>query len=674
MAGYEIGISGIHAAQKALTIIGNNIANAATEGYHRQAINLVPATDAYSNGAMVGQGVQYAGVIRNIDTVLETEILRQESSLSEMGRRLEMLRTVESAFGELTTGGLTTAMDDFFASFHDLSMRPEDVNIQSEVLSKAQTLVSQMNNISMIVSNMNEMTYSESLATVERINLLAEQIAVLNQEVYNQKMRGFDPNNTLDQRDKLITELGRLIGIRTHVRDNGMVDIVASDVSLVIGSLSAKVEIGLVNDGQTYQLGLRSAGADSYHTQISGGKLGGLFDLRNTTIHQIQDSLDLLASTIIHETNKIHVQGVGQDGGFSSLTGWTMQQSTVSAIHPPVSPGTFHVRVTGPDGAVVSYGVTVNATSTLQEIAADQAALPGLSGTAFSGGRLQIVADTGYQFDFLPGVRTTPTGTVPDPLVGAGPGAHQAPPAIRLSGLYSGSVNQTYTVTVNTVPPGQTNAIGNGTMEVVVTDGAGATVATVNIGQGYTPGQPISIGDGIMLSLNVNGSSAGYLNDGDQFGIEALATSDPTGLLAAVGLNCFFSGSTANTIDLSDYVRDAGRHIATSRNAEMNGNSNATLLAKLGNEAMAALGAYNMKDYYRNITVGLGNQISVTQMQYDNTEGVLRSLSEQREVVSGVDINDQASLMMVYERMFQAMARYMNTITETQKTVLTLVS
>ncbi|MHC4554620.1 MAG: flagellar basal body protein, partial [Planctomycetota bacterium] len=32
MAGYEIGISGLHAAQKALDIIGNNIANAATEG------------------------------------------------------------------------------------------------------------------------------------------------------------------------------------------------------------------------------------------------------------------------------------------------------------------------------------------------------------------------------------------------------------------------------------------------------------------------------------------------------------------------------------------------------------------------------------------------------------------------------------------------------------------
>ncbi|MHC5083166.1 MAG: flagellar basal body protein [Planctomycetota bacterium] len=38
MAGYEIGLSGMHAAQKALDIIGNNIANAATDGYHLQEV------------------------------------------------------------------------------------------------------------------------------------------------------------------------------------------------------------------------------------------------------------------------------------------------------------------------------------------------------------------------------------------------------------------------------------------------------------------------------------------------------------------------------------------------------------------------------------------------------------------------------------------------------------
>jgi flagellar hook-associated protein 1 FlgK len=320
MAGYDIGISGLHAAQKALMIIGNNIANAATEGYHRQEIDLVPLADANTNGAMIGQGVEYAGVIRKVDAVLQAEILRQESSLAAMERQLEMLQTIESAFGELTTGGLTTAMDEFFASFQDLSLRTEDVNMQSEVLSKAQALVCQMNNIATMVTNMDEMAHSESLATVERINLLAEQISALNQEIYNQKMRGYEPNNTMDQREKLITELGRLIGIRTYTRDNGMVDIIASDISLVIGPLNAKVEIGLINDGQSSLLGLRSVGGDSYSTQLNGGKLGGLFELRNTTIRDLQDQLDLLAKTIITETNKIHVQGVGQDGSFASLT------------------------------------------------------------------------------------------------------------------------------------------------------------------------------------------------------------------------------------------------------------------------------------------------------------------------------------------------------------------
>ena len=123
--------------------------------------------------------------------------------------------------------------------------------------------------------------------------------------------------------------------------------------------------------------------------------------------------------------------------------------------------------------------------------------------------------------------------------------------------------------------------------------------------------------------------------------------------MAAVGINCFFSGSSAANIEVSDYVKDTGRHIASSRSPDQNGNSNAVLLATLGDRAMTALGSHTMKDYYRQIAVGVGNQISVTSMRLDNTDGVLRSLTEQREVIKA-SIYDQASLMMLYERMFQA--------------------
>ena len=58
MSNLSIGISGIQAAQKALDIIGNNLANAATPGYHRQRINFTPAYSTYRQSAIIGGGVE----------------------------------------------------------------------------------------------------------------------------------------------------------------------------------------------------------------------------------------------------------------------------------------------------------------------------------------------------------------------------------------------------------------------------------------------------------------------------------------------------------------------------------------------------------------------------------------------------------------------------------------
>ena len=258
MAGYEIGLSGMHAAQKALDIIGNNIANAATEGYHLQEVNLQPADESYTSGQMVGQGVEYIGVRRLIDDVLEAEMLRHESTLSELERKLDTLSSMESAFGELSTDGLSTSIDEFFGAFQDLAIRPQDVNLQSSVLSSAESLASQFRNLGEIISNMEEMMYAEAQSSTERVNYLAAQIADLNKEVYSQKMRGYDASNTMDQRDGLITELGGLIGLTVVKRDTGMMDITASNISLVVGSVSTEVEVGLetTNDGYSI-LGLR---------------------------------------------------------------------------------------------------------------------------------------------------------------------------------------------------------------------------------------------------------------------------------------------------------------------------------------------------------------------------------------------------------------------------------
>ncbi|MHC4960703.1 MAG: flagellar hook-associated protein FlgK [Planctomycetota bacterium] len=674
MAGYEIGISGLHAAQKALDIIGNNIANAATEGYHRQEVDLRPADEVYTNGQMVGQGVEYAGVRRMVNEIIESELLRQSSSLADIEKRLETLRTIENAFGELSSEGLSTALDNFFASFNDLSLRPNDVNLQSSVLSSAETLANHFRSLGTVISNIEETIYNEAVSTVERINLLASQIARMNTEVYAQEMRGYDANNTMDQRDMLIAELNNLIGIRTVVRDTGMVDITASDISLVVGSTVTELEAGLVLDGQQYQLGLRPKEVQAYDTNVSGGVLGGLFKLRNELVDGVKTELDMLAQNLISQTNQLHVQGVGTNGTFTMLSGWTMMETDVAKMQPSVTDGQIHIRVTDPAGQVARYTVSVTASSKLSSIAADIAAIPGLDqNTGVNTGRLQIIANSGYSFDFLGGTLSVPNTTVPDPLAGAGAGLGQLPPAIVVSGGYTGAVDETYTCTVNTIPPGQTYPIGTGTMELEIQNGAGAVLKTVNIGEGYVAGTNFILDNGAKIRLEANGVSPGYLNDTEQFTIEALANSDTSGFLAAVGINSFFSGTDADSIGVSDFVRNNGSNIAVSRTVEMTDNLNATAIADLGDSAQDALGKLSPKQFYRKLVVDLGNEVSIAEMRHSNAQSIHRSLEQQRDEISGVDINDQASLMMLYERMFQAMARYMNTISETYETVLTII-
>ena len=139
---------------------------------------------------------------------------------------------------------------------------------------------------------------------------------------------------------------------------------------------------------------------------------------------------------------------------------------------------------------------------------------------------------TGYSFDFIPGTLATPPAA--DISFGGA-----ITPSVSIAGIYTGTVNQTYTFRVV-----GDNLVGNGTLSLEVKDGAGADVGSFNIGAGYRAGDYIDIADGIRIAL-----TDGFVNESvtaDNFSIEALASSDTSGVLAATGINVFFSGSGAS--------------------------------------------------------------------------------------------------------------------------------
>ncbi|MHC4122100.1 MAG: flagellar hook-associated protein FlgK [Planctomycetota bacterium] len=661
MSDFNIGLSGLDAAQKAFDIIGNNIANAATEGYHRQRIELSPAYSLQQGSVFLGGGVDVKGITRMIDNLLEQEMLRQQSALEQVSQEFGTLRTIENAFGELSAedGGLNAAIDKFFNSLQSLSANPAETIWQNQIVNDAKAMVGQFRTMGEFLNSLESQITLETENTIDSINTLTSQIAELNDKIGAIEITGGTANTMSDQRDQCISELSELISIQTLNRKYGVVDVTTGGIPLVMNAAVNELESGLDENGD---LGISVANLFNYTTNVQGGKIGGLLSLKNDLVADIHNDLNSLAGAMIQQINQYHVQGVGSEGSFATLTGWANASVTLSDFSS-VSDGNIYIRTTNTSTGVIareSIAVDVDNDS-LSDIATAISAITGLAASVNSSNQLTISADAGYKYDFLPAVLSGPTTTS---------FGEASPPTVTVSGIYTGATNQTFTFTVK--DDGSVGSVGNGTLQLEVKDGNNEVVTTVNIGSGYAAGDKIDIGDtGIKIAL-----STGDLDEtthNDNFTIQALANSDTSGVLAAVGINTFFSGNTANDMDVCSDITANPRRVATALGAEMTDNANAVRMAGVKEETISGLDNLTCGEFYRRLITDIGQQLSVKQMRQDNIEAIVLNLATQQGEVSGVDINDEAAQLLVFEQMFQAMAKYMDIINSSLASIMELI-
>jgi len=667
MDSFSIGLSGFEAAQKALDTIGNNIANAATEGYHRQRINLTPAYSSQVGSLQLGGGVDVAGVTRMVDHYLEQELLRQQSSLGQVCQEFSKLRTVESAFGELSAGGgLSTVIDDFFNALQDLSAHPTEIIYQSQAVTAAETLGYRFRTLGEFLSTMETQIRLEAENTVEQINLLINRIAELNGDIGKIEITGGQANNLCDQRDQSITELSELINIETQNKEYGVVDVSAAEIPMVTSTSASGFDVGLNEAGG---LGISIAGVQKtpfahptdYNIIVEGGELGGLLSLRNTLVSDVHDDLNDLASAIIQQINQYHVQGAGSEGSFSKLTGWAMTTEDLSSTSiSGISDGKVYIRITNTGTKEITrYSISIDeddndaGCDTLTEVKDAIDALTGVTASLNSSYQLTIEADTGYKFDFLPCV-------LPNPKTADISFSGSSDPTVSVSGIYTSTAttNDTFRFTVS-----GTGSVGNGTLklEVKAADGTGDAIATLNIGSGYAAGELIDVGSsGIKISL-----STGDLVNNNYFKVNVYGDTDTSGLLSAVGINTFFSGSSASDIAVCPRLSATPGRIATSLGADITDNANAFRMAGLKDVALSSLNSMTPGEFYRRLVSNTGQQISIKQIRKDNIELIIQNFANQKSDISDVNINEEAAQMLVFEQMYHAMAKYMSAVQST---------
>ena len=316
-----LGISSgaVMAYQRALGTVSNNIANVGTDGYVRQETTLAEAVPRKLASMYLGTGVFVDGIRRAYDEFLEKNLRNSTSELNTQQPMVDFANRIVDIMGSDSIG-LPSALNQFFASAQMLSTEPSSNILRAQFLRDADGLAGRFRELSTQVGTVDTETREKTNNTLDKINTLTKQIAVVNKQMVREVTVERQSPELLDQRDRLLKELSKLVKINVSTATNGAVNISltnsASEGVVVNGSKT--IELGARFDEK--DLGRVTIIADPYDKNpetiagISSGELGGLLAFREQMLQPTMDQLNALATTVVKEVNAIHTNGIDLEG------------------------------------------------------------------------------------------------------------------------------------------------------------------------------------------------------------------------------------------------------------------------------------------------------------------------------------------------------------------------
>jgi len=344
------GVSALQAYSQALNTVSNNIANANTVGYSRQSATL----QTNSTG-----GVQVSNIRRFTDALVVSRSLSDQSTYSRLDTFQQMASRVDSLMSG-TSSGLTSPLQKFFTAMSGVASNPQSTSARQALLSTASNLASQFNDIQGQLDGMNSEINAQLSDSVSQINQAAQSIAQLNNSIALAKGSGQSPNDLLDQRDKLISQISQFVGVSTVPQTDGSMNVfVAGGQALVLGGTSQSLKLvsnAYGNGDLEVAIGNPTVNINS---QISGGAIGGLLDLRSQLIVPTQNKIGAIAAGLAQVLNAQHTQGVDQTGAmggnfFAALSG-SASAATTNTGTSSLSVGLSNVGQIGSNNYIMRY-------------------------------------------------------------------------------------------------------------------------------------------------------------------------------------------------------------------------------------------------------------------------------------------------------------------------------
>ncbi len=340
--------SGILSHQERLAVIGHNIANVNTDGYHRQIglLATTPSNDPnlyHTRPYSLGTGVRVLDVVREYNFMRERSIMQQEAEFGLHEMLTKLLPDIESVVKEDGSADIATNLRNFWTAWQDVATYPDNLSMRNNLLEKSGALVSAFNRADSFLGD-----YRDAIATgagtpadpfqgeipdmVEDINAVAERLQTLNMDITRFERRGVNANDLKDQRDALIHDLSEKLNITV----TPTYDITVNGQTLVSGDGSIRNTLSLMSSA-TLQFSLDGGGTTF---AVDQGRLGGLVQTAEYT-DTLRGNIDTMAAQLITAVNTVHTAGYDLDGnaGLSFFTGTGADDIAInSALYNPANP------------------------------------------------------------------------------------------------------------------------------------------------------------------------------------------------------------------------------------------------------------------------------------------------------------------------------------------------
>jgi flagellar hook-associated protein 1 FlgK len=617
----SIGVTGLNAAQMGLVTTGHNIANAATPGFSRQQIVQSTNIAQLTGSGYLGQGTSVDTVRRVYNQFLASQVMGAETTAAQLDAYSGEIQQIDNLLAD-PSAGLSPALQAFFRGVADVAANPASIPSRQSMLSAATALTTRLQSLDSRLAEVREGVNSQLTSAIGEINSIAGRIASLNNRIVLAQSAGQNtpPNDLLDQRDRLLGELNKLVRTATSVQDDGSINVfVGNGQPMVVGAQSyqlaavqdpfdpTRITVGYVTTTGTVRL---------QESLLSGGTLGGLLAFRNETLDPAQNALGRVALGLAATFNAQHQLGQDLTG---ALGGDFFRTPAPLVLASSQNSGTASVGATVTDvGRLTTSDYLLSydgANYTLRRLS-DNTSWSGVSvaalNTAIAGEGFSVSLTAGIAagdaFKILP----TRAGARDIGVAVADVRSIAAAAPIRTAAPLSNTGTATVSAgTVDGPPPANANLqhtvtltfTGAGTFDVV-DNTAGTTLAS---GVAYSSGADISYNG---WTIQITGVPAA----GDQF---------------TVGAN---SGGVAD-------------------------NRNALLLGQLQTRNLLAGGSASYQSAYSQLVSAVGNKAREIQVTLTAQQNLVKQASDAQQAMSGVNLDEEAANLIRYQQAYQASAK-----------------